>query len=63
MQCLRGASLGDTGVLVERGTQRLAKKSAASMHVYSLPWGAWEEEVSLTQKGNAHLKQENGNFF
>ena len=43
--------------------QRPAKKFAALVHVYSLPRGAGEEEVSLTQKGNACLKQENGTFF
>lgn len=59
----RGASWGDAGFLVERGTQRTAKKFAALAHVYSLPQGGGEEEVSLTQKGNARLKQENGTFF
>lgn len=48
---------------VERGMQRPAKEFAASAHVYRLPRGAGEEAVSLTQRGNAHLKQENGTFF
>lgn len=39
------------------------KKFAALVHVHSLIQGAREEKVSLTQKGNAHLKQENGTFF
>lgn len=40
-----------------------AKKFAALVHVYSLTQGAGEEKVSLTRKGNAHLKQDNGIFF
>lgn len=40
-----------------------AKKFAALVHVHSPTQGAGEEKVSLTQKGNAHLKQENGTFF
>lgn len=63
VRCRSGASWGDAGFLVERGTQRLAKEFAASVHVYSLPQRAGEEAVSLTQRGNARLKQENGTFF
>lgn len=40
-----------------------AKKFAALVHVHSLTQGGGEEKVSLTQKGNAHLKQENGTFL
>jgi len=54
---------GMPGFLVERGMQRLAIEFAASAHAYNLPRGAGEEAVSLTQRGNAHLKQENGTFF
>lgn len=46
-----------------RGLQGPAKKFAALVHVHSFTQGAGEEKVSLSQKGNAHLKQENGTFF
>lgn len=59
----RGTSRGNTRVLMERGMQGPAKKFAALVHVHSLAQGAEEEKVFLTQKGNAHLKQENGTFF
>lgn len=54
---------GNAGFLKESGMQGPAKKLSALVHVYSLTRGAGEKKVSLTQKGNAHLKQENGTFF
>lgn len=43
--------------------QRPANKFAALVHVHSLTQGGGEGKVSLTQKGNVHLKQENGTFL
>lgn len=43
--------------------KKTQKGITALTHVYSVPLGAEEEVVSVTQRGNAHLKQENGTFF
>lgn len=63
MQCHSGAGWAKAGVWLEEECKRQERNGAASVHDYSLPRGAAEEEVSLTQKGNAQLKQENGTFF
>lgn len=60
---LQRCQLGEHRVLVGRGLQGPPKKFAALVHVHSLTQGAGEEKISLTQKGNAHLKQENGALF